>query len=328
MNPAPSFAIAFGMLVAGMICWGSWPSAEKITSNWRTEYFHLDFSLGIFVSSLMAVGIYRQSASGSVFLERLQAADGSAWLWALGGGALTNAGNLALLAGIRRVGIAVAFPISVGLSIMVGTLLTYLVDPMGNLWWLGAGIGLIFSAVAMNSVAYGRRATDTASQHRPIGDLGICVLAGALFMCSGPMIAKAISCAKPLDPNGACVLYGLGSLLMAGPMLLFLADHPIADGRYSFGPYVRGSLRNHAAGWLGGAIWGAGMLLVFLPANFVGPALALAVGQADPLVAALWGVLIWREFRGTSKATSMLLAGMFVLYAAGLICLGLSYQAH
>jgi glucose uptake protein len=154
MIPDPSFLIAFAMLVGGMICWGSWPSAQKITRNWRTQFFHLDFSLGLFLASLLAVGIYGQGDSGALFLKRLLGADRSAWLWALGGGAFMNAGNLALLGGIQRVGIAVAFPISVGLSLIVGTMLTYLVNPKGNPLLLGVGIALIFSAVVTNSVAY------------------------------------------------------------------------------------------------------------------------------------------------------------------------------
>jgi glucose uptake protein len=323
-----SFPIAFGMLMCGMICWGSWPSAEKITRNWRTEFFHLDFSLGLFLASLLAIGIYKQSDPGAAFLKGLLEADRSAWLWALGGGAFMNAGNLALLAGIRRVGIAVAFPISVGLSIVVGTLLTYLVNPKGNLLFLGAGVVLIFLAVITNSVAYGYRKTDGSNKHRSINDLAICVVSGTLFMCSGPMFAKAISSTKPLDPNGTCILYALGSLIIAGPLLIYLTRHPIEERPFSFIAYLHGSTRNHLAGLIGGGIWGAGMLLVFLPANIVGPALALAVGQADPLVAALWGVLIWGEFRGAPASARALLASMFILYVAGLACLGFSYRAY
>ena len=69
---------------------------------------------------------------------------------------------------------------------------------------------------------------------------------------------------------------------------------------------------------LGGAIWCLGTALSYITAEKAGPAVSYALGQGAPMVAALWGVFIWKEFKGAKKGTGALLAAMFVLFVAGL----------
>jgi glucose uptake protein len=320
-----SFPVAFAMLLAGMFCWGSWPSAYKIARNWCVELFHFDFSIGLFLITLIVAWQHDHQVVRTSLFENFANANRSTWLWAAAGGALMNAGNLMLVAAIRRVGMAVAFPISVGLSLGFGTFLTYLVNPKGNPLMLSLGVILILFAVATNSLAYKYHSLNGNIRPRSFRDVGICFVSGALFMFSGPMVAMALSARRPLEPLGLCLLYSVGSLIIAGPLVICFMRDKMAYDHFSV-PYLHGSLRNHAAGLFAGFIWGIGMLLTFLPAALVGMALALAVGQADPLVAALWGILVWHEFRQAPTRARALLAAMFALYAGGLICLGLSYR--
>lgn len=321
-----SFPVAFAMLLVGMIFWGSWTNTYRIAKNWPLELFHLDYSLGIFLVALSAAVTAGTYFSPPSFGQNLLHADPSSWVWAAGGGLLVNAGNLTLMVGINRVGMAVAFPISVGLSLAFGTFLSYLITPKGNPLLLGLSVALIFSGVLTNSLAYRCRTKDDLTTRRPKSGLGICVVSGILFTFSGPMVAKAISSPKPLAPYGACVLYASGSLIISGPLLLFFVHHPIEGKPFSLADYFRGSLRNHAAGWLGGALWGGGMLFTFLPAGEVGMAIALTVGQADPLVASLWGIFLWHEFRDSPRRARILLTAMFLLYIGGLYTIGQCYQ--
>jgi glucose uptake protein len=321
-----AFPVAFTMLVVGMICWGSWTNAYKLAHDWRLEFFHLDYSLGLFLIVILASATVGTYFSPPSFGENLLRADHSSWLWAAGGGVLVNVGNLMLMVGISRVGMAVAFPISVGLSLVFGTFLTYQITPKGDPLLLALSVGLIFCGVLTNSFAYRYRATDKLTTHRLKSGLGICIASGILFTCSGPMLARAMSSPSPLAPYGACVLYSLGSLIVSGPLLLHFLHHPIEGMPISLADYFTSSFRNHAAGLLGGVVWGAGMLFTVLPAGMVGMPIALTIGQADSLVAALWGIFVWHEFQNSPPRARILLTVMFILYLGGLCTLGLSYQ--
>jgi glucose uptake protein len=321
-----AFPVAFAMLLVGMICFGSWTNAYKIAQNWRLELFHLDYSFGVFLVAVLAAATVGTYFSPPSFGKNFLNADHSSWFWAAGGGVLVNAGNLMLMVGINRVGIAVAFPISVGLALVIGTYLSYLITPKGDPLLLGVSVVLIFCGVLTNSFAYRCRAAENFTSRRSKTGLGICVVSGILFTCSGPMLAKALSSPRHLAPYGACVLYAFGSLIVSGPLLLYFMHHPIEGEPLSLTDYLNGSFRNHAAGLLGGAIWGGGMLLTFLPAGVVGIAIALAVGQADSLVAALWGIFVWREFQNSPTRVRILLTIMFVLYIGGLFTIILCYR--
>lgn len=321
-----SFSTAFTLLIMGMIFWGSWPNSYRITQDWRLELFHLDFSIGMFLIAILAALTAGTYFSPHGFGQNFINSDHSAWLWTVGAGAFVNVGNLMLVAGIRKVGMAVAFPVAVGLSLVLGTFLSYWVIPKGDPLWLGLGVALIFSGVLTTSLAYRYRPEEENSSRRSISGLGICVISGILFTCAGPMVAKSLSSPRPLVPYGVCFLYGFGSLLAAPPLVLCFMRHPIEGGPISFADYSGGSLRNHAAGWLGGALCGGGMLFTFIPAGMVGMAIALAVGQADPLVAALWGIFLWREFHNSPARAHVLLVIMFFLYISGLIAIGHSYH--
>jgi glucose uptake protein len=320
------FPVALAMMVAGMLCWGSWTNAHRIAHKWRVELFHWDYSFGIVLICLSAAATAGTFFGSPTFGENLLGADRTALLWAAAGGVCLNAGSLTLMVGISRVGMAVAFPIAVGLALVMGTLLSYMITPKGDPRLLGLGVALCLAAVLTNSIAYRYRTAEDKAGRGSMSALGICVVAGIFFTCSGPMVAKALASPKPLAPYGACVMFALGSLITAVPLLRYFMRRPIEGPPVTMTDYFAGSLRNHAAGLLGGCIWGGGMLFTFVAAGTAGMAIALAIGQANPLVAALWGVFVWKEFQGAPPRARSLLALMFALYIGGLISISLSYN--
>lgn len=291
------------MMLAAMVCWGSWTNTYRLARAWRLELFHLDYSIGVLLAALIAAPLGGAADAGP-----------AAVLYTFAGGAALNAGNYLLMAGIARVGMTVAFPVSVGFSLVVSTVLSYLVNPMGDAALLAAGVALVFCAVVVNAWAYRSMARGKTGGGR--GGLAMCFAAGVLFSICGPLVAKAL--ALGMAPLATAVVYGAGSLAAAVPLVSFVFRGWPRE-------YAAGGMRNHAAGVAGGLIWGAGMVLTFLAAHRAGMAVAGAVGQANPLVAAAWGIFVWKKFRGASARTVWLLALMIALYGAGLALLAWSF---
>lgn len=319
-----SFAVALFMMILGMVFWGSWPNTYKLTRNWRFELFYWDYALGIFLTSILVALTLGTLFGTPTFRQSFLAADRSAWLYALLAGVVWNCGNILLVAGVALVGMAVAFPVAIGLALVLGVIGSYLVMPRGNPVLLFVGVAWVFLAVILNSLAYRSAAASRPTVSR--AGLWVCFLAGVLFSGFGPLVGKALSSPNPLGPYGITFLFTLGALISTGPVMVYFMRHPVEGPPLARADYQQGTAGQHAAGLLGGFIWGLGTTLTFTAASMVGIALAYAIGQANPLVAALWGVFVWREFRGAPTKSRILLAVMFVLYLAGLIFLASSFE--
>ena len=312
------------MMLLAMVCWGSWTNTYRLARGWRLELYHFDYSVGVLLAALAAALTGGTLFGSPDWTGNLRSADAAALVWAACGGASLNIGNFLLMAGIERVGMTVAFPVSVGFALVVSTILNYLVHPLGDPVLLGAGVTLVFCAVLTNSYAY-------SSAHGPVqtragSGLAMCFAAGILFSISSPLVAKAMASARPLAPYGACVMYGTSSLAASVLLLFYLLRRPLGGVPLPLKSYLRGSAVNHGAGLAGGVIWGAGMVLSFVAAGLAGMAVSSAVGQANPLVAAVWGIFVWHEFRAAARRTHVLLALMLLLYATGLLLLALSFR--
>jgi glucose uptake protein len=318
-----SFSVALALMLVSMVCWGSWTNTWRIARRWQLEFYHCDWAVGAFLAAAVAAAVGVRFAAPDFFHD-VRDAGSMSLLCAAAGGAALNLGNFFLMAAIARVGMAVAFPIACGLALVVSTLLSYWIHPLGDAALLAGGVALVFCAVITNSLAY--RSMTARAAHKPNGGLAMCLAAGVLFSICTPLAAKAFASPQPLSPYGAGVIYTAGSLVATVPLMLFLQWRPLDGDGFSLRRYVAGSRRDHAAGLAGGFIWGTAMALNYAAAAFAGMAVAGAVGQANPLVAAIWGVFIWREFRGSSRRTYVLLTVMAVLYAGGLLTLGYSFR--
>lgn len=321
-----SHAIALFMMLAGMIFWGSWPNTYKLVKDWRVELFYLDYAFGIFFSAIL-IGLTLGTFFGpSSFAPQLLAADRASWLYACAAGALWNCGNVLLMIGVSRVGLAVAFPLSIGLALIVGVVGSYIVMPRGNPTLLALGVAIVFAAIIFNSLAY--KASAKSKQVPATAGLVVCLLAGVLFSGFGPLVGKALSSHRPLGPYGVTFFFTLGGLVSTLPFIAYLMRHPFEGARLSWKDYFRGTARQHGFGVFGGFLWTLGTTFAFVPASMVGIALAYAIGQANPLIAALWGVFVWREFKDATRYAHALLAIMFALYFGGLLVLASSMNGR
>jgi glucose uptake protein len=320
-----SYTVALAMMLLGMFCWGSWPNTCKLTPGWRFELFYWDYAIGIFLTSMLVGLTLGTFLGGETFWQNLLAADRHALVFALLAGALWNIGNILLVAGVSSVGLTVAFPVSIGMALVLGVVGSYLVAPRGNPLLLFTGVTLVCSAVVINSLAH--RSATSARQEMPGSGLWICVASGFFFSGFGPLLAKSLTAPRPLSPYGVSFLFTSGALVTTFPLMTYFMSHPFSGKPVFLADYVQGTHRQHGVGLFGGFVWGLGTTLTFVPMTMVGTALAYAIGQSNPLVAALWGVFIWHEFRGAPKRSRVLLALMFVLYIAGLLLLTISFQS-
>lgn len=322
-----SYSLAVLFCFITMLCWGSWGNTQKLASrSWRYELFYWDYVVGMVLFALL-IGFTMGSIghAGRPFVEDLSQVSGSSVGWVLLGGVIFNASNILLSASVALAGLAVAFPLGVGIALVLGVIVNYLGAPSGNPIALFLGVAFIVAAIVCNGVAAGRM--QRGDEHRKNNRKGVvlAVVAGVLmsffyrFVVLGMDITNfEMPASGMMTPYSAIFIFSLGVL---GSNFLFntlIMRYPFVGQPVSYGAYFRGSLSTHLFGMLGGAIWCLGTAFSYIASGQAGPAVSYALGQGAPMVAAIWGVFIWREFRGASVAVGRLLAFMFVLFLGGL----------
>src|SRR5450432_1873830 len=141
MFTPPSLTIALLMMITSAVCWGSWANTYKGVKNYRFELFYWDYAIGIFLISLvLALTMGSSGHDSSSFLNNVHTADTANIVSTLVGGAIFNLANLLLVAAIDMAGLAVAFPVSIGIALVVGTVLNYVLQPKGNAMFLKLGV--------------------------------------------------------------------------------------------------------------------------------------------------------------------------------------------
>jgi glucose uptake protein len=319
------YTVALLLMAISMICWGSWANTQKLAGKWRFELFYWDYVWGILILSLLAGFTLGRTDAGSPdsFLNNLSAADWQHLLLALAGGAIFNVGNILLVAAIAIAGLAVAFPIGIGLALVIGAVFNYVVTPVGNPLFLFGGIFLVCVAIVFDALAYRK-----ISQDANVTTKGIIVslLSGVLIGAFYPLIAKALQGENHLGPYTVFCMFGVGILLCTIPVNYLFMRRPLVGSPVTMGDYFKGTNRVHFWGVAGGMIWGVGTVSNFVAsyARMVGPATSYALGQGATMVSAIWGVFVWKEFRGAGRDVKRLLTLMFVFFVAGLFCVALA----
>lgn len=314
MFTPPSLGIALLMMATSAICWGSWANTYKGVKNYRFELFYWDYAIGIFlVSLILALTMGSSGHDSASFLNNIHSADNSNIVNALIGGALFNLANLLLVAAIDMAGLAVAFPISIGIALVVGVVLSYALQPKGNAMFLALGVACAFIAVVLDGKAYG----NLAAAGRSISKKSIvtCVVSGVLMGLWAPFMTHAMTRGNPLGPYSAAVFLTLGALLSCFIWNVYFMKHPLVGDPVSFGGFFRGPASGHLLGLLGGFIWGTGTVFNLVAGSLTGVAISYAIGQSAPMVAALWGILAWKEFENSGSRAKLYLSLMFVFYA-------------
>jgi len=321
-----TLAIAMVMMITSTVCWGSWANTTKLTKNYRFELFYWDYAIGILlVSLILAFTMGSTGGEGEGFLENLAAADRGNIVAAMIGGFIFNIANLLLVAGIELAGLAVAFPVAIGIALVVGVVSSYAIQPVGDPMLLGLGVALAIVAVILIGKAYGRLTTDSEAVSRK--SLVICVVSGLLMGSFAPFVTTALTAGHALTPYSIAVLFTLGAFLCCFVVNVYFMKKPLVGTPVDFSGFFTAGPKNHAMGLLGGFIWGTGTVFNFVAASLVGVAIAYAVGQAAPMVAAAWGVFVWKEFAGADKKAKIYLTLMFVCYLLALVSIAGAYKA-
>jgi glucose uptake protein len=313
-----SLQIALFMMIATAICWGSWANTFKGVKNYRFELFYWDYAVGIFLISLvLAFTMGSTSNDASSFLNNVHAADTSNIVYVLVGGAVFNLANLLLVAAIDMAGLAIAFPVSIGIALVVGVITAYLQQPKGNAILLGIGVVCAVIAVILDGKAYGTITKPAGATSRK--SITTCIVSGVLMGLWSPFVAHAMSHGQTLGPYSVAVFLTLGALLSCFIWNIYFMKKPLVGQPVNFSEFFRGPASGHILGLLGGAIWGTGTVFNLVAANFTGVAISYAIGQSAPMVAALWGVLAWKEFQGAKPQAKTYLALMFVFYLLAIL---------
>jgi len=323
-----SYAQAIFFCIITMLCWGSWANTQKLANkNWRYELFYWDYVLGIFLLSLIfAFTLGSHGDLGRPFVADLKQAESQHIFNALLGGIIFNAANILLSSAIALAGMAVAFPVGIGTALILGVLINYIAATKGNPTLLFIGVICIAIAIIINAIAY-KKVTKTQDNRSSKGLL-LSLLAGLLMSLFYRFIASAMDldnfeapASGKMTPYTAVFIFSTGILLSNFIFNTLLMKKPLNGPPLSYKEYFNGNFSVHTVGLLGGIIWGIGNSLNLIAAGKAGPAISYGLGQGATLVAALWGVFIWREFKGASGQVVLLLTLMFILFIVGLLLL-------
>jgi glucose uptake protein len=318
------FATALAMTITSTLCWGSWANTYKLTRGYRFELFYWDYAVGIVLVSLIwALTLGSTGTSGEPFATNIVAADRMNIAWAIIGGFIFNIANLLLVAGIDIAGLAIAFPLSIGTALVVGVVLSYAIEPRGNAVVLGAGVALAVVAVLFDGRAYHALTREGSPVSRK--SVIVCIVSGLLMGSFAPFVTRALTSGHALGPYSIGVFFTLGAFLSCFGVNLYFMRRPLVGEPVDFSGFRSARVTDHLLGVLGGFVWGTGMVFNFVAASFVGVAISYAIGQAAPMVAALWGVFVWHEFRGASRRAWTYLALMFACYVAALAVIASAY---
>lgn len=319
------YSVAVLFCIITMLCWGSWANTQKLASkSWRFELFYWDYVIGILLFSIIsAFTLGSFGDRGRSFLDDLAQADAANIGSALLGGAVFNAANILVVAAIAIAGMAVAFPVGIGLALILGVLVNYFATQKGNATLLFAGVALVAIAIIMNAVAYKKK--EGANQKVSTKGIVIALIGGLLMSFFYRFIAGAMDLEDfenpapgKLTPYTAVFIFSVGIFLSNFLFNTILIKRPFQGAPTSYAEYFRGRFSTHLVGILGGLIWGLGNSFNLIAAGKAGPAISYGLGQGATLVAALWGVFIWKEFRNAPKGTHALITAMFLFFITGL----------
>jgi glucose uptake protein len=321
-----TFAVALLMMIASAICWGSWANTYKGVKNYRFELFYWDYAVGIFlISVILAFTMGSTTSDASSFLNNLRAADNSNIVSTMIGGIIFNLANLLLVAAIDMAGLAIAFPVSIGIALVVGVVSSFVLQPKGNAGWLAMGVLCALVAVILDGKAYG----SLPSANRAVTRKSIvtCIVSGVLMGIWAPFVTRSMTHGNTLGPYSVAVFLTLGALLSCFIWNIYFMKKPLVGQPVNFSEFFRGPASGHLLGLLGGCIWGIGTVFNLVAANFTGVAISYAIGQSAPMVAALWGVLAWKEFRGANRHAYLYLTGMFIFYLLSILIISYANTA-
>ncbi len=344
-----TYETTLALTILTMLCWGSWANTTKMAKGYRFELFYFDYSIAVFLAATIAaltLGMMDSGATDSqvlalTFTDNLTTTYKLNIVYAFVGGAVFNLANMLLVAAIGVAGMAVAFPIGIGLALIGGAVLSYFVHPAGSAPLLFCGVALVFAAMVVSALAHaahnrpdptrpkaspshpiqkGQAASRKAS---PMMGIGLSLASGVLMAAWYPLVELGKRGDLPLGPYAAAFCFAVGVLVTTPIYSIFFMRVPVEGREVKFHEYFEARPVHHLIGLLGGMIWTVGTIANFAassaPASVnVGPAIAYALGQGAALISTLWGLLVWREFKGARPNVVVWLVLMILFYVGGL----------
>ena len=329
------------LTILSMVCLGSWANTQKLTKKWRFELFYFDYSFGVLMGAVIAAYTFGSMGfDGFTFSDDLLRAGKRNMAYGLAGGVVFNLANMLLVAAISVSGMAVAFPIGIGLALVIGVIGNYAVNPQGNPGLLFSGVALVVLAIIGDALAYRSLEDDRtrAAVHagkkkprRPSVWKGIILslVSGVLMGTFYPLVEMGKAGETGLGPYSIGFMFAVGVFCSTFVFNLFFMSLPVQGEPIAIPDYFKGTILHHLLGVAGGLIWYAGAISNFVAASAdpsvqVGPAISYAIGQGATMVSALWGLLVWKEFAGGGGRTKGLIALMLVLFVAGLVLVSIA----
>ena len=321
-----TYAVALALMFLTMLCWGSWANTLKLCPGYRFQLFYWDYALGLACAAVVwGLTAGSHGPAGTPFLVDLAEAQSPSILLAVAGGVIFNIANLLLVAAIDVAGLAVAFPVGIGLALVVGAVSSYLLAPKGNPLMLFLGVAFVVAAIVCDAAAY--RAREATKQSAGKRGILLSLAAGLLMGTFYPFVSRAMSGEGAPGPYATSFFFTLGVALCAVPFNYLLMRKPL-DGKAPVGMagYAQAKPSWHLWGILGGVIWCTGATLNFVASRttIVGPAVSYSIGQGATMISAAWGVFIWHEFATAPRLAKQLLFCMFVLFLLGLTMIAIA----
>lgn len=321
-----NYTLAVVLCFITMLCWGSWANTQKLAGkSWRYELFYWDYVIGILLFSvILGLTLGSTGDTGRSFITDLKQVTPGNYASALIGGAVFNLGNILLSAAVSMAGMTVAFPLGVGIALVLGVIINYIGAPKGDPTLLFLGVILVVIAIVLNAMASGKMHSSSNSGSNKKGII-IAIIAGVLMSFFYRFVAAAMDLNNfesptpgMATPYSAFFIFSVGIFLSNLLFNTFVMRRPFEGKPVSYSTYFNGRMSLHLVGILGGVIWGLGTALSYIAAGKAGAAISYALGQGAPMVAALWGIIIWKEFKGASRSVGWLVGMMFVFFIAGL----------
>src|SRR5450755_3306362 len=331
------------VVLFSMLCWGSWANTQKMSGKWRFELFYFDYAFGVLLTAVIcAFTLGSLGYDGFSFMDDVMNGGKRYAAMGFGAGVIFNLANMLLVAAITVAGLAVAFPVGIGLALIIGVIWNYMIRPQGNAILLFAGCALVVCAIIVDAIAYRAmemlRAEELAQAGKALSTRKKVSLKGVfLSLASGvlmgsfyPLVVMSKSGEwggtageNGLGPYAIGVVFALGVFFSTFIFNLFFMNLPVEGEPLEFPDYFKGLPKQHLLGVVGGTVWCAGTIANFVASSApdtvqVGPAISLALGQGAAMVSALWGLLLWKEFAGADARVKALIFIMFVLFIAGL----------
>lgn len=327
MYLAESYTIAIIFSILSMLCWGSWVNSQKIAAkSWRFELFYWDYNLGLLVTAaIFAFTLGNLANSNGGFPENIKEASLSNIGSCLLGGVIFNISNILMVMAVAIAGMAVGVSVTVCISLVIGVIINYLGAPSGNPVWLFAGVALVVVSIVFNALAY--RGMAASTDHKTSKGLQLAVSSGILMGFFYRFVARTMPSdfsqieSGQLSPYTAVFIFIAGVFLSNFLLNTYIMKRPIEGKPLDYNEYFKGGFKNHLAGILGGLVWCMGMMFSILGGAKAGFAISYGLGQAAVIIAVLWGIFVWKEFKDAPKKTGIYLSIMMVLFIIGIICM-------